>query len=184
MFVGDSFTVGSGPVRAWQTYATEAARQLHWQPVIAGAGGTGYLNTGRVDRTFRQSWESELSWRPAPDLLIISGGHNDQPWPPARTRKAAADLLKETRAHWPRTRIVMIGPIWLQDTPAKAYKVRNALRELAEQAGVTFLDPLKDQQLTHTAPEQLLPDGVHPTAEGHLRLARWLVEAMGEQPAG
>ncbi|TDE28163.1 hypothetical protein E1295_42720, partial [Nonomuraea mesophila] len=48
MFVGDSFTVGSGPVPRWETYAAQAARLLGWQPVIAGAGGTGYLSEGRV----------------------------------------------------------------------------------------------------------------------------------------
>jgi acyl-CoA thioesterase-1 len=184
MFVGDSFTVGSGPVARWQTYATESARRLGWQPIIAGAGGTGYLNTGRVDRTFRQSWQAELSWRPAPNLLIISGGHNDQPWAPRRVRTAAAELLHEARSHWPTTRIVMIGPIWLHDTPAKAYRIRDTLSEVARHEGITFLDPLQDTELTHTPTAQLLPDRIHPTAKGHLHLADWLVEAMGRQPAG
>ncbi|MFI7152955.1 SGNH/GDSL hydrolase family protein [Nonomuraea sp. NPDC050022] len=182
MFVGDSFTVGSGPVPLWRTYATESARLLGWQPVIAGAGGTGYLNQGRVGRTFQESFEAELAWRPAPDMLIISGGHNDSPWSPTNVRRAAASLISEARTHWPRTRILMIGPIWLHDTPRKAYRLRDALSGLAQQEAVPFLDPLAEQRITGTPPGQLLPDGIHPTAEGHLHLAQWLVDAIGRLP--
>ncbi|MFI7641049.1 SGNH/GDSL hydrolase family protein [Nonomuraea sp. NPDC049400] len=170
MFVGDSFAVGSGPVPRWETYASETARRLGFEPVIAGAGGTGYLNTGRVGRTFQRSFETELAWRPAPDLLVISGGHNDRRWSPARVGDAAARLLKEVRTRWPRTKVVMVGPIWLSGTPRKAYGMRDALAKVAGREGVTFLDPLR-----HRWPaEAILPDGVHPTLAGHRRLAAWL----------
>ncbi|MFD1537482.1 SGNH/GDSL hydrolase family protein [Nonomuraea guangzhouensis] len=184
MFVGDSFTVGSGPVPTWRTYAAESARLLGWQPVIAGAGGTGYLNKGRVGRTFRQSFEAELAWRPAPDLLIISGGHNDCRWSAESVRRAAEGLVSEARAHWPRTRIVMIGPIWLRDTPRKAYRVRDALSGLAQQEAIPFLDPLNEPRITGTPSGQLLPDRIHPTAEGHFQVARWLTDAIGRLPKG
>ena len=184
MFVGDSFTVGSGPVPTWRTYAAESARLLGWQPVIAGAGGTGYLNKGRVGRTFQQSFEAELAWRPAPDLLIISGGHNDCRWSTASVRRAAENLISEVRTQWPRTRILMIGPIWLHDTPRKAYLVRDALSSLARQETIPFLDPLHEHRLTGTPRVQMLPDGIHPTAEGHFHLARWLTDAIGRLARG
>ncbi|MFI6899673.1 SGNH/GDSL hydrolase family protein [Nonomuraea sp. NPDC050394] len=179
MFVGDSFTVGSGPVPTWSSYAAETARLLGWQPVIAGAGGTGYINKGRVGRSFQDSFDAELSWRPAPDLLVISGGHNDRRWPVPGVRRAAATLLWTARARWPETRVVMVGPIWLADAPPKAYAVRDALAEVAAREGVTFLDPLKQRWVTGRRSEVLLPDGVHPTFAGHARLARWLSAALG-----
>ncbi|MFI6922059.1 SGNH/GDSL hydrolase family protein [Nonomuraea spiralis] len=178
MFVGDSFTVGSGPVPPWRTYASESARLLGWQPVIAGAGGTGYLNKGKVGRTFRRSFEEELAWRPPPDVLVISGGHNDQRWSTTQVGRAAAELLAEIRHRWPVTRVFVIGPIWLEDTPSKAYRVRDALAEAAEAAGVPFLDPMRKRWVTDRPSETVLPDGVHPTLAGHERIAAWLAAEL------
>jgi lysophospholipase L1-like esterase len=178
VFLGDSFTVGSGPVPPWRTYASESARLLGWQPVIAGAGGTGYLNEGRVGRTFARSFEEELAWRPAPDVLVISGGHNDQRWSTGLVRQAAEQLIAEVRRRWPVTRIVMVGPIWLEDAPAKAYRVRDALAEAAVAAGVPFLDPMRRRWVTGRPSDVVLPDGVHPTFAGHERIAAWLADEL------
>jgi len=173
MFVGDSFTVGSGPVPSWHAYASQAARLLGWQPVVAGAGGTGYLNEGRVSRTFEESFEEELAWRPPPDVLVISGGHNDCRWSSSKVRRAAGGLVRQVRATWPLARLVMVGPIWLGPIPAKAYRVRDALAETAESAAVPFLDPMRERW-----PDMALPDGVHPTHAGHVRLGQWLAAEL------
>ncbi|WP_157548615.1 SGNH/GDSL hydrolase family protein [Nonomuraea candida] len=180
MFVGDSFTVGSGPVPRRRTYAAQAARLLGRQPVIAGAGGTGFCNEGRAGRTFRRSFERELAWRPAPELLVISGGHNDRRWSAPRVRRAAARLLAQVRAHWPRTRTVMVGPIWLGEPPRKAYVVRDALAAAARAGEVAFLDPLRERWPAGTT----LPDGVHPTLAGHESIAAWLAEELDRRLAG
>ncbi|NJP91983.1 SGNH/GDSL hydrolase family protein [Nonomuraea sp. FMUSA5-5] len=175
MFVGDSFTVGSGPVPPWRSYATQAARLLGGQPIIAGAAGTGFCNEGRAGRTFQRSYEEELAWRPAPDLLVIAGGHNDRRWSPEQVRGAAASLLAEVRAHWPRTRTVVIGPLWLKEPPKKAYAVRDAVAQAARAGKVTFLDPMR----VSWPEEAILPDGVHPTLAGHRSLATWLAARLG-----
>ncbi|MEU6718796.1 SGNH/GDSL hydrolase family protein [Nonomuraea sp. NPDC046802] len=174
MFVGDSFTVGSGPVPRWRTYASLTARLLGWQPVIAGASGTGFVNRGRVGRTFQQSFEEELAWRPAPDLLVISGGHNDRSGSAEHVGQAAANLLRQARERWPGARIVLVGPIWLDEPPRRVYGVRDALAQAASREGVPFLDPLRRRW----PPDALLPDGVHPTAAGHERLAAWLAREL------
>ncbi|MEV4474623.1 SGNH/GDSL hydrolase family protein [Nonomuraea salmonea] len=170
MFVGDSFAVGSGPVPRWESYASQTARLMGWQPIIAGASGTGFCNAGRAGRTFRRSYELELAWRPAPDLLVISGGHNDRRWSPDDVRRAATALLAQVRTHWPETRTVMVGPIWLEDPPRRAYGVRDALAQAAAAGKVPFLDPM----LRTWPREAVLPDGIHPTRAGHERLAAWL----------
>ncbi|MFB9967478.1 SGNH/GDSL hydrolase family protein [Sinosporangium siamense] len=177
--LGDSFTVGSGPVRTWDSYAAWTARELGWHLVVAGAAGTGYVNTGRVGRDFQRSFMYELSWRPAPDLLIVSGGHNDRRLRPALVYFAAAKLLRTVRTHWPRTRIVVMGPIWMGYMPRWALSVRDAVALAAAKAKVTFLDPLERRWVTpHSAMGMLLPDGVHPTHQGHMRLARWLTDSL------
>ncbi|MFF5211642.1 SGNH/GDSL hydrolase family protein [Streptosporangium sp. NPDC000396] len=177
MIIGDSFTVGSGPVKPWRSYAAEAARKLGWQLVTAGAPGTGFVNPGLVGRTFRSSFVQELSWRPAPDLLIISGGHNDRRVGAERVGRAAKRLLELARARWPRTRVIVIGPIWMTRPPRWAYRVRDAVAAAAGEEKAAFLDPL-DQRWSR---KLILRDGVHPTFEGHERLARWLVTALRER---
>ncbi|MEU9834926.1 SGNH/GDSL hydrolase family protein [Streptosporangium sp. NPDC048047] len=180
MVLGDSFTAGSGPVKPWQTYAAETARELGWQLVTAGAPGTGYVNPGRVGRTFFDSFVLELSWRPAPDLLIVSGGHNDRGVFRDQAGQAARALLETVRARWPGTRIAVIGPIWMTPAPPWAYGVRDAVAAVAAGERAPFLDPI-DRRWGDDA---LLPDGVHPTREGHVRLARWLVAALREHGIG
>ncbi|WP_433251052.1 SGNH/GDSL hydrolase family protein [Streptosporangium sp. CA-135522] len=180
MIVGDSFTVGSGPVERWDTYAAQAARELGWQLVTAGAAGTGFVNPGPVNRTFHRSFGEELSWRPEPDLLIVSGGHNDRRTRPARIHRAAKRLLELVRIRWPRTRIVVIGPIWMVKAPRWAYGVRDAVAMAADEEEATFLDPLGERW----SRSLILPDGVHPTLAGHVRLAHWLVAALRERGFG
>ncbi|MEV7005322.1 SGNH/GDSL hydrolase family protein [Streptosporangium sp. NPDC051022] len=178
MIVGDSFTVGSGPVRQWESYAAQAARELGWQLVTAGARGTGFVNPGRVRRTFQTSFTDELSWRPVPDLLIVSGGHNDRT-APGKVHQAAKRLLGVVRSRWPQTRVVVVGPIWMGRAPRWAYGVRDAIAVAAGEEGAIFLDPLGRAW----GRGAILGDGVHPTFQGHARLARWLVTALREHGA-
>jgi acyl-CoA thioesterase-1 len=178
MVLGDSFTMGWGPVRHWRSYAGVTARRLGWQLVTAGASGTGYVNKGRVGRTFHDSFMRELSWRPEPDMLIVSGGHNDRRTLPATVRQAAIDLVETARARWPNTRIVLVGPIWMERAPRWAYDVRDSIAGAATLTGVTFLDPLARRWVFDDRESVVLRDGVHPTAAGHARLARWLVEEL------
>ncbi|WP_326819733.1 SGNH/GDSL hydrolase family protein [Streptosporangium sp. NBC_01756] len=185
MIIGDSFTVGSGPVERWDTYAAKAARELGWQLVTAGAAGTGFVNPGPARRTFQESFTEELSWRPAPDLLIVSGGHNDRRTGFGKVNKAARRLLELARTTWPHTRIIVIGPLWMAKPPRWAYGVRDAVAVAADTEGATFLDPLGE----HWRRETILPDGVHPTLAGHVQVARWLVTALrghgiGPAPGG
>ncbi|WP_233508535.1 SGNH/GDSL hydrolase family protein [Spongiactinospora gelatinilytica] len=202
MAVGDSFTVGSGPVRSWNTYLAAAARQLGWQPVIAGAAGTGYLNRGKAGRNFLASFTEELAWRPAPDLLIVSGGHNDRRWSPARVSAACHRLLTTVKKQWPRTRVIVIGPIWMTAPPSWAEGVKGAVSSAARRAKVPFLDPLPELATMIDQPEGagavdevakqpdarsggselVLPDGVHPTLLGHRRLGKWLVDSLRSMP--
>ncbi|MEU4833341.1 SGNH/GDSL hydrolase family protein [Streptosporangium sp. NPDC023615] len=180
MVIGDSFTVGSGPVRGWNGYAARVARQLGWQLVTAGAAGTGYVNPGRVGRTFQRSFDEELAWRPAPDLVIVSGGRNDRRIGAARIEEAVVRLVGSIRRRWPDAGVVVVGPIWMAKAPPWAYRVRDAVEISAERMEAPFLDPL-DVLDTHGrgwGRGAVLPDGVHPTLLGHLRLSRWVVAEL------
>ncbi|MFC5746854.1 SGNH/GDSL hydrolase family protein [Actinomadura rugatobispora] len=186
MFLGDSYTVGERGSFPEYTYAAATARLLGWQPVLAGQGGTGFIAGSHVRRTFGTLYESQLGWRPAPDLLIVSGGHNDWSYPPQEVGAAAHELLERARGRWPDSRIAVLGPIWgNQSPPQGALAVRDALRQVAQQLGMPFIDPIAEQWITGNrahgtgnAARLIQRDGTHPNQEGHRYLATRLVESL------
>ncbi|GAA2418892.1 SGNH/GDSL hydrolase family protein [Actinomadura vinacea] len=186
MFLGDSYTVGERGSLPEYTYAAATARLLGWQPVLAGRGGTGFLAGGQVQQSFGTLYESQLGWRPAPDLLIVSGGHNDWSYPPPQVAAAARELLERARQRWPNTRIALLGPIWGSQAPPRgALAVRDALRGVADQLGMPFIDPIAEQWITGNrahgtgnASRFIQRDGTHPNQEGHRYLATRLVESL------
>ncbi|KAB2342333.1 SGNH/GDSL hydrolase family protein [Actinomadura rudentiformis] len=195
MILGDSYTVGERGSQPETTYAPAAARLLGWQVVAAGKAGTGFVATGTRRRsttqggartagqTFMGLFESQLGWRPAPDLLIVSGGHNDRKYPAVQTGQAARELLTRAKQRWPGTPIVLIGPIWGNDTPLPTtLAIRDVLRGVAQELKIPFIDPIAERWITGNratgtgnAPGYIRPDGVHPTIEGHRYLATRLV---------
>ncbi|XVQ12988.1 SGNH/GDSL hydrolase family protein [Spirillospora sp. CA-255316] len=186
MFLGDSYTVGERGSLPEYTYAAATARLLGWQPVLAGRGGTGFIAGSSVRQAFGTLYESQLGWRPAPDLLIVSGGHNDWSYPPQQVAAAAHELLERAQGRWPDSRIAVLGPIWgSQNPPQGALAVRDALRQVAQQLGMPFIDPITERwitgnraQGTGNAAHLIQKDGTHPTKEGHRYLATRLVESL------
>ncbi|RAY11349.1 SGNH/GDSL hydrolase family protein [Actinomadura craniellae] len=179
--LGDSYTAGLSDVPPEQTYAADTARTLGWQVVIAGWRGTGYLARGQIDKNFAAMFRDQLAWRPAPDMIVISGGHNDWTKDPALVSAAARRLLAAVKAHWPRTHVVLLGPLWGGDPPLRAHALHDGLREVATSLGVPFIDPLRERWITGSvrlgtgnAARYTLPDGIHPTRAGNRYLARRL----------
>jgi lysophospholipase L1-like esterase len=184
MFLGDSYTMGDRGTPPEHTYASAAARLLGWQVIVAGRSGTGFVTGGRTAQAFGLLFESQLGWRPAPDLLVVSGGHNDWNKPPRQVAAAAREILERARGRWPETRMALIGPFWGDQSPTPgALAVRDALRGLAKELGVPFIDPIAGRWITGdraqgggNAPRFIKPDGVHPTLAGHRHLATRLAD--------
>ncbi|HEX6471655.1 MAG TPA: SGNH/GDSL hydrolase family protein [Streptosporangiaceae bacterium] len=187
MILGDSYTAGLPDVAPEQTFAADAARRLRWQAVIAGHYGSGFVTPGRSHRTFAALFAEQLAWRPAPDMIVVSGGHNDWPHSYEQVRNAARQLLTEIKEHWPAARLVLMGPLWGGDPPAKALQVRDALEEVADALDVPFIDPLAEQWITgdiHSgvgnAPEYIRRDGTHPNAAGNRYFADRFIADLRE----
>lgn len=179
--LGDSYTAGITTVPPEQTYAGETARRLGWQVVIAGYAGTGFVSRGKIGKDFADLYETQLAWRPAPDMVVVSGGHNDVYYP-YRVGPAANRLLTRIKARWPKSHLVLMGPLWGGDPPPQALRVRDTLRETATTLQVPFIDPLAERWITGNihgktgnARRFILRDGTHPTAAGNRYIADKLV---------
>jgi lysophospholipase L1-like esterase len=183
MFLGDSYTAGGTENSQFLTYATDTAKLLGWQVIVGGRGGTGFVTPGRVREPFPVLYVRQLAWRPAPDMVIVSGGHNDQRQSPARVGIAARKLLTDMRGRWPGTHIVLMGPMWGTGNPSTGVlQIRDALATVARALNIPFIDPLREQWITGderygtgNAANYILRDRTHPTIAGHQYLAGRLV---------
>jgi lysophospholipase L1-like esterase len=179
--LGDSYTAGVRGIRPENAYAAETARVLGWQIVVAGRAMTGFANTIGTNETFASLFTTQLAWRPAPDMLLISGGHNDVRMRPDTITQRANALLEGVRARWPRTQVVVMGPMWGGDPGPRALRVRDVLRGVAAARRVPFIDPLAGRWITGdprrgtgNAGSLILQDGTHPNAAGSRHIAQRL----------
>jgi lysophospholipase L1-like esterase len=185
MVLGDSYTAGITGMPPENSYAAEAARRLGWQIIIGGYRGTGFVAPGHIGKTFNTLFDEELAWRPAPDLVVVSGGHNDWPKTPALVGNAAQQLLLKIRQRWPDTPVVLMGPMWGGDPTPAALSIRDAVQSAAEAVNVPFIDPLLEEWVTGSvqlgtgnAPQYIRRDGTHPTAAGCRYLAGRFISAL------
>ncbi len=173
MFLGDSYTTGRYGQAPELTYAADTARTLRWQVILGGYRGTGFVAKGPAHKDFGQLFTEQLAWRPAPDLVIVSGGHNDRAHVPEEVAEHARQLLTTIRHTWIGTRILLMGPMWGGDPTPSVEAVRDALAGVSREEHVPFVDPLRERwitgdrvQGTGNAPEYILRDGIHPSTEG------------------
>src|SRR4051812_38826658 len=150
MVLGDSYTAGITGVPPESTYAGDMARKLGWQVIIAGHGGTGFVARGSIGVNFSQLYNEQLSWRPAPDMVLVVGGHNDANLkkPLLGLSEAATKLLGDIKARWAGVPLVLVGPMWGGDPTAKALAVRDVLAQVAATQQIPFVDPLREMWIT------------------------------------
>ena len=145
MFLGDSYTTGRLGQIPEQTYAAYTARILGWQVIIGGYRGTGYVSKGHIGKTFASLFEEQLAWRPPPGLLIIAGGHNDRRYRPENISAAAQRLFTSIREHWPKTHLLILGPMWGGDPDLEVWTTRDAVESVAKGMDIPFVDPLQER---------------------------------------
>lgn len=180
-FLGDSYTVGVNGMPKSRTYASVLGRREGWRTAVVGYPFAGFVHTDRDGRDYADLFRQQLGNLPAPNMLVISGAHNDRTEPSRAIRTKAALLIAGVHHRWPRTRIVVVGPMWGGDPTHDALRVRSAVRSAARSQRVPFIDPLGEKWITGdrgagtgNAVKYVLPDQTHPTAEGHLYLAERL----------
>jgi lysophospholipase L1-like esterase len=185
MFLGDSYTTGRLGQIPEETYAAYTARALGWQVIIGGYRGTGFVAKGSVGKTFADLFDEQLAWRPKPDLVIVSGGHNDRKHAPLAVAAAARQLLTTIERRWTKARVLLIGPMWGGDPEPDVLAVDDALKVVAMEQRVPYIDPLRERWITgnrreHTgnAEQYILPDGTHPSVEGARYISNLLVEDL------
>lgn len=163
LFYGDSLTAGYGldPDEAYPALVQQkiAQARLPWRVVNAGLSGeTTAGGLRRLDWILRQKV----------DIFVIELGGNDglRGVPPETTRANLQAMIDRVRAKYPQVKVVLAGmqmPTNMGPDYADAFA--RIFPEIAQANDVELIPFLLED--VGGVEELNLPDGIHPTAEGH-----------------
>ena len=188
--VGNSITYGTGLAdRATQSYPVQLQKLLgeHYEVENFGKPGATLLNQGHRPYTRQEEYRKALDF--AGDIVVIHLGINDtdpRDWPNYRDSFVTdyLNLMDTFRKANPDVRIIIarMTPIadrhnrFLSGTRDWHGEMQTAIETVAHYAGVQLIDfrePLYPYPF-------LLPDAVHPTAEGAAIMAKQFIRLSPE----
>ena len=174
LFLGDSLTAGYGldPAQAYPAVLEEKIRDagLEWQVVNAGVSGdTSAGGLRRIDWLLRRNV----------DILVLELGANDglRGIQLDVTKGNLQQVIDRTRKAHPGVEIVIVGMMVPPNLgPDYSTQFRELFVELAEENQAELVPFLLEGVAGR--PELNLPDGIHPTAEGHKIIADTVWETL------
>ncbi len=179
--VGASFTAGVGPGNPTRSWAFLLARGLHWDAVIYGDPGAGYVRpgTGRKGPVADEIARADLRAL-APALVIVQAGHDDIGVPVQLEQRRVTQAIALIRAEAPRARMALLTVCAGRSRPAAAYRTDHAIVTAAEAADrqVIIMDPLVAGWTFGR-----VPGGLHPTAAGSAWIAAKVAGILREHGA-
>jgi len=167
LFLGDSLAAGYGidPQLAFPARVQDRIDARDWNWRVVNAGVSGETSAGGLRRI---DW---LLRRPI-DVLVLELGGNDglRGIPPADTRANLQSIIDRTRARYPDVEIVIAG---MQIPPNLGGEYTAAFRQLYPELAAANDAKLIPFLLEGVGgvPDLNLPDGIHPTSEGHAIVA-------------
>jgi lysophospholipase L1-like esterase len=176
--VGASFTAGVGSGNPGKSWAVGLARLLHWDAVIYGDPGAGYVRAGAGRKGPVAAEIARVDLRAlGPALVIVQAGHDDIGVPPRLERRRVEQAVALIRAEAPRALIALLTVFAGRSPSAAAYRTDHAIVTAGRAADphVIIMDPLAARWTFPRA-----PDGLHPTAEGSAWIARTVAGILRE----
>lgn len=182
--VGASYTAGVGPGDAAKSWAVLLARALHWNAVVYGVPGAGYVRTGAGDQGPVTRMLAKAGLRALdPALVIVQAGHDDSGVPASLERQRVSQAIAAIRAAAPRAKIALLTVFTAPSGPTQALdRTNDAIIAAATAAGpgVIIMNPLAHWDFAHAHA------GLHPTAAGDAWIAAKvaaILRAHGVLPA-
>ena len=184
VFLGNSLAAGYGldEEQAFPALIQQKVDSLGWNVTVVNAGVSGETTAGGLSR---------IDWllRDPIDVLVLELGGNDGLRGIATevTKQNLQDIIDKTRARYPEAQVVLAGmQVPTNLGPIYTARFRELFPELARENDVALIPFLLDG--VGGIPELNLPDGIHPTAEGHKIVAetvwktlRPVLEALREE---
>lgn len=184
--VGASYTAGTGPNNPQESWAVDLARLLHWNAVIYGVPGAGYVGAGQSRRgpMSRMLSQEELrGLRPA--LVLVQAGHDDISVPAGLEGQRVRAAVDQIRAAAPGARIGLLTTFGTSPGGSPSLRATDRIIVAAGTAAdpdVIVMDPLAGHWMFPRAGRGAL----HPTAGGDTWIAgtvAGILRAHGVRPA-
>jgi lysophospholipase L1-like esterase len=182
IWIGDSFTAGTGADNATQGYETLVSREFAWVDHTSAQGGTGYVANGHnIDRGFQaipKRLAAVFEAYTAPDVLIFDAGRNDRYASLSETAQGATTSIERVHQQWPDTKIVVIAPFLMQEGGQPLGEEFVAfLRTETTKVGGLLIDPVSEGWIKPSITRRWLwhVDHQHPNSDGHKWIADHLV---------
>jgi lysophospholipase L1-like esterase len=183
--VGASYTAGTGPDNPDLSWAVGLARLLHWNAVIYGVPGAGYVQAGDGKRgPMARMLTEEGLHALAPALVIVQAGHDDVGVPTGLERRQVGAAVNLIRAAAPRARIALLTTFAVSPDGSPSLRQTDHAIVTAGTAAAPdaiVMDPLADRWVFPR-----VGSGLHPTAAGDAWIARTvagILRAHGVRPA-
>lgn len=186
VFIGDSYTAGTGATSESARFATLVAHHQNWAFQNLGQGGTGYAtNAARgegacgSERCRAYGGLLDALEKLQPDIIMVAGGRNDLGKPNPDLPAKILRFYRDLKQVLPSARVYAVSPIWsAEPAPDRLYEMRDAVADAAAETGATYLDiglPLENE------PRYLTFDEVHPNDAGHGAIAAAIDGALAER---
>jgi lysophospholipase L1-like esterase len=176
--VGASFTAGVGPDNPDRSWAVLLARLLHWNAVIYGDPGAGYVRRGAGHRGPMVAEIARADLRAVePALVIVQAGHDDIGVPPRLERRRAEQAVALIHAEAPRAKIALLTVFTGRFRSPAAYRTDHAIVSggTAADRNVIIIDPLAAGWTFARS-----RDGFHPSAYGSAWIAHKVAGILRE----
>jgi lysophospholipase L1-like esterase len=179
--VGASYTAGVGPGVSSLSWAAVLAKTLHWNAVIYGVPGVGYVATGDSSLgPVSRMIEAERLGGLDPALVIVQAGHDDGGVSSAVERWQVERAIAEIRAQAPHARIALLTVFTKPATThwLEFYRTDQAIVTAARAAdpNAIIMDPFIGRwKFAH------FHGGLHPTASGDAQIARRVAGILRSQ---
>jgi len=167
LFYGDSITAGYGvdPDGAFPQIIQQKIDHQGWSFRVINAGVGGETSAGGLSRI---DWVLQSPM----DVFVLELGGNDalRGVDPGTTRRNLRAIIRRVRGRYPDTKIILAG---MQAPPNLGPEYTSEFREIYPELARsenTYLIPFILEGVGGV-PELNLPDGIHPTSEGHIILA-------------
>ena len=165
--IGDSWTVGSGREDVADLWPARLPGRVH----VEGWGGSGFSAGASPCEGAQYADRAAAAVGDDAGLVVVQGGLNDFDQPAREIREGARQLLETLAGN----RVVLVGPprapVMAAPDGSRVDRVDAALARVAARHDVPYVSTL-DWHLDY------LPDGLHPTEEGHRAFGERVAAAL------
>lgn len=165
-FLGDDWTSGAGASASSLRFTTLLCAQLNAVERNFGVDGTGYAKTSDKGGTYRSRVDALVAANP--QVVIVSGGRNDQSDDGATAADAAKALFAKLHAKLPDAVLIGVAPFWGDsDLPPEMVALATAVDKGVTDAGGTYVD-ITDPIHGHP---NFMADDADPNDKGYAAIA-------------